>query len=113
MLTDKLLPLLIRSFNAFIVAYCCVSFPVGDTSLTGLIEVLVCLHLSWQVKPLEFFVFNIANLSRDFEGFVNNSLQDKSTWQIMILEGKENSSSSNYVSANMPFSSYPFIVRLF
>ena len=52
MLTDKLLPLLIRSFNAFIVAYCCVSFPVGDTSLTGLIEVLVCLHLSLQVRPL-------------------------------------------------------------
>ena len=64
MLTDKLLALLIRSFNAFIVAYCCVSFPVGDTSLTGLIEVLVCLHLSWQVKPLGFFFLNIANLSR-------------------------------------------------
>ena len=73
MLTDKLLPLLITSFNVFAVACCCVSFPVGASSLTGLIVVLVCLRLSWQVRPLLFFLYR-ADLSRDFEGLVRKSL---------------------------------------
>ena len=42
-----------------------------------------------------------------------NSLQDKSTLQIMNLEGNENSSNSNYASVNRPFPSYLVIVPLF
>ena len=48
-----------------------VSFPVGASSLTGPIVVLVCLHLSWQVGSL-WFVLSL--LPYGFWAFVLKSL---------------------------------------
>ena len=64
-------------------AYCGVSFPVGASSLTGPIAVLVCLHLSWQVGSL--LICSSSTSSQSLGFWIEKPLQDKSALRIMNL----------------------------
>ena len=64
-------------------AYCGVSFPVGASSLTGPIAVLVCLHFSWQVGSL--LISSSSTSSQSLGFWIEKPLPNKSVLQIMNL----------------------------